>query len=42
MKSEALPRLIRAGLLTGVTGGLFACFLSAVVYGSTVTRAATV
>jgi hypothetical protein len=34
----ALSRLVRAGLLTAVSDGLFACFLSAVVYGSTITR----
>jgi len=33
-----MTRLVRAGLLTGISDGLFASFLSAVVYGSTVTR----
>ncbi len=37
MRSD-VSRLIRAGLLTGISDGLFASFLSAVVYGSTVTR----
>ena len=37
-RSDALPRLLRAGLLTGISDGLFASFLSAVVYGSTVAR----
>ena len=32
------PRLVRAGLLTGVTDGLFSSVLSAFFYGSTVTR----
>ena len=34
----ALPRLVRAGLLTGATDGLFACALATVFYHSTVTR----
>lgn len=38
MIRDALPRLVRAGLLTGVTDGLFSSVLSATVYGSTVTR----
>ncbi len=38
MKPDALSRLVRAGFLTGISDGLFASFLSAVVYGSTVTR----
>jgi len=33
-----VSRLVRAGLLTALSDGLFASFLSAVVYGSTVTR----
>src|SRR5882724_2087439 len=33
-----LFRLVRAGLVTGVTDGLFSSLLSAFVYGSTVTR----
>ena len=33
-----LPRLLRAGILTGICDGLFASVLSAVVYGSTVAR----
>jgi len=33
-----LFRLVRAGLVTGVTDGLFSSVLSAFVYGSTVTR----
>jgi hypothetical protein len=37
MKSD-MSRLVGAGLLTAVSDGLFASFLSAVVYGSTVTR----
>ena len=35
---ESLSRLVRAGLLTGVTDGLFSSVLSAVFYGSTVSR----
>lgn len=31
-------RLLRAGLLTGITDGLFSSILAAFVYGSTVTR----
>ncbi|HVR97586.1 MAG TPA: hypothetical protein VMW27_13290 [Thermoanaerobaculia bacterium] len=38
MSRDALSRLVRAGLLTGVTDGLFASVLSVVFYGSTVTR----
>ena len=38
MTRDPLSRLVRAGLLTGVTDGLFACVLSAGFYGSTVTR----
>jgi hypothetical protein len=34
----ALPRLVRAGLLTGIVDGLFSSFLAAFVYGSTATR----
>lgn len=33
-----LSRFLRAGLLTGITDGLFACVLSVVFYDSTVTR----
>jgi hypothetical protein len=33
-----LSRLVRAGLVTGVTDGLFSSVLSALFYGSTVTR----
>ena len=33
-----LSRLVRAGLVTGVTDGLFSSVLSAFFYGSTVTR----
>ena len=33
-----LLRLVRAGLVTGVTDGLFSSVLAAFVYGSTVTR----
>jgi hypothetical protein len=33
-----LPRLIRAGILTGISDGIFASFLSTVVYGSTFSR----
>lgn len=36
--SDALRRLVRAGLLTGVIDGLFSSVLSAAFYGSTVTR----
>jgi hypothetical protein len=38
MPRDALPRLVRAWLLTAVTDGLFASALSAFAYGSTVTR----
>ena len=38
MKPDAFSRLLRAWLLTAVSDGLFASFLSAVVYGSTVIR----
>jgi hypothetical protein len=38
VKPDALSRLPRAWLLTAVSDGLFASFLSAVVYGSTVIR----
>lgn len=38
MTRDSLSRLVRAGLLTGVTDGLFACVLSVGFYGSTVTR----
>ncbi len=34
----ALPRLVRAGLLTGATDGLFSSVLATVFYHSTVTR----
>jgi hypothetical protein len=33
-----LLRLVRAGLVTGVTDGMFSSLLAAFVYGSTVTR----
>jgi hypothetical protein len=36
--SSAISRFVRAGLLTGVIDGLFSSVLSALVYGSTVTR----
>lgn len=36
--SDALSRLVRAGLLTGVTDGLFSSVLSVVFYHSTVAR----
>jgi len=36
--SSAISRLIRAGLVTGVTDGLFSSVLSTFFYGSTVTR----
>ena len=36
--NNALSRLVRAGLLTGVTDGLFSSVLSIAFYGSTVTR----
>jgi hypothetical protein len=35
---DPLARLVRAGLLTGIADGLFACVLSVVFYDSTVTR----
>lgn len=35
---SALSRWIRAGVATGIVDGLFACFLSGVVYRSGVTR----
>lgn len=35
---DVLPRLVRAGLLTGVIDGLFSSILNVVAYGSTVTR----
>lgn len=38
MSAPRLPRLLRAGLLTGVSDGLFASFLSVVVYHSTFSR----
>lgn len=38
MIRDPLARLVRAGLLTGVTDGLFAIVLSVAFYGSTVTR----
>lgn len=38
MTRSPLARLVRAGLLTGLTDGLFACVLFAGFYGSTVTR----
>ncbi|HSK81010.1 MAG TPA: hypothetical protein VLQ45_31445 [Thermoanaerobaculia bacterium] len=38
MIRDPLPRLVRAGLLTGVVDGLFASVLSVVFYDSTVTR----
>jgi uncharacterized membrane protein YagU involved in acid resistance len=38
MSSELLSRLLIAGLVTGVTDGLFSSGLAAFVYGSTVTR----
>ena len=38
MSASPLARLLRAGLLTGVTDGLFSSVLAAAVYGSTVTR----
>lgn len=37
MVNDFLPRLIRAGLLTAIVDGLFACALS-VLYGNTITR----
>jgi len=38
LPTDALTRLLRAGLLTGVIDGLFASALSVFAYGSTVTR----
>lgn len=38
MTPNLLLRLVRAGLLTGITDGLFSSALAAFVYGSTVTR----
>lgn len=38
MTRDSLSRLVRAGLLTAVIDGLFSSVLSAVFYGSTVTR----
>jgi len=38
VESGAISRLIRAGLVTGVTDGLFSSILSTFFYGSTVTR----
>jgi len=38
VESSAISRLIRAGLVTGVTDGLFSSVLAALFYGSTVTR----
>lgn len=38
VESSAISRLIRAGLVTGVTDGLFSSVLAAFFYGSTVTR----
>lgn len=38
MIRNPLSRLLRAGLLTGVTDGLFSSVLAAFFYGSTVTR----
>ena len=38
MNRDALSRLIRAGLLTGVTDGLFSSVLAVVFYHSTATR----
>ncbi len=38
MTRNDLTRLVRAGLLTGVTDGLFSSVLSVAFYGSTVTR----
>jgi hypothetical protein len=38
MTRDNLSRLLRAGLLTGITDGLFASVLSVAFYGSTVTR----
>lgn len=38
LNGDSLSRLVRAGLVTGVTDGLFSSVLAAFVYGSTVTR----
>jgi uncharacterized membrane protein YagU involved in acid resistance len=38
VEGSAISRLVRAGLITGVTDGLFSSLLAAFVYGSTVTR----
>jgi hypothetical protein len=38
MTRDDLSRLLRAGLLTGITDGLFSSVLSVFFYGSTVTR----
>jgi hypothetical protein len=38
MTRDSLSRLVRAGLLTGVSDGLFACILSVVFYKSTLMR----
>jgi hypothetical protein len=38
MPRSAFPRLLRAGLLTGLVDGLFSSVLVSVFYGSTVTR----
>jgi hypothetical protein len=38
VEGSAISRLVRAGLTTGVTDGLFSSVLAAFVYGSTVTR----
>jgi hypothetical protein len=38
MNRDMTSRLVRAGLLTGVTDGLFACVLALFFYNSTVTR----
>ena len=37
-RSDSAARLVRAWLLTAISDGLFACFLSGVVYRSGVTR----
>ncbi|HET6897036.1 MAG TPA: hypothetical protein VFK70_01765 [Vicinamibacteria bacterium] len=38
MSRDTIPRLLRAGLLTGIVDGLFSSVLSAFFYGSTVSR----
>ncbi len=38
LDGDSLARLVRAGLLTGITDGLFACALSVLAYDSTVAR----